>query len=160
MHLLFSCVVDFFIDNGRELYGFGCIAFVLLRRINEFVDWFVCVIGLESFGHDSLSELKLSTSAAAAASFTKQICRFLPVRKFKMKTNFLFFWGLFGWRGINISNLLADGTVGWACVRALRLKSLSSSHLQRRRPTAAVFPHDHFVSVKKKKTQFILVRKH
>lgn len=72
-NLLLSCVVDFFIDNGRELYGFGCIAFVLFRRIIEFVDGFVCVMGFDSFGHDSLSELRLSKSAAAAASFTKQI---------------------------------------------------------------------------------------
>lgn len=46
---------------------------MLLRRFSELVDRLVFMIGFDSLGHDSLSELRLSPSAAAAASLTKQI---------------------------------------------------------------------------------------
>lgn len=73
--LPFSCEAVFFMDNGRELYGFGCAA-ELMCRASEFVG---CAVDFDSFGQDSLSELVLSPSAAAAESLTKQICRFLPI---------------------------------------------------------------------------------
>lgn len=58
-------------DNGRELYGFGC-AVILLWRF-EFVDRLFCNPAMDSFGQDPLSVLTLSPSAAAAASLTKHI---------------------------------------------------------------------------------------
>lgn len=73
----FSCEAVFFIDNGLELYGFAC-AVILLWRTG-IGGWFLCFAAFDSLGQVSLSELKLSASPAAAASFTKQIWRFLPV---------------------------------------------------------------------------------
>lgn len=72
--LLFSLVELFLVfmltDSGRARYGWG--TWVLYVRLAKVCD-------LDSFGHDSLSELGLSVSDAV--SFMKQICKFIPVKR-------------------------------------------------------------------------------
>lgn len=134
----------FFIDNGRELYGFGAV--VLVCR--EFVD---CAANFDSFGQDSLSELVLSPSAAAAASLTKQIWRFLPANVWIKIHKHAKKWT----EHLKITTyLLVIVSVNLVCVQVLLRRFSSNNHPLHPWPSGDEFPHGHYVSEQKIKTHF------
>lgn len=115
--------------------------------------FFLRVIPCDSFGHVSLSELSLSE----AASFMKQICRFLPVERGRgeMMIN-----GTTSDAGVNRhrareiwminTNRSVVVTGGWACEPASMQSDSWSSRPPRPLPGDDESLRDHFFSAKKK----------